>query len=268
MREYQVFLRGTYARDIVNDGTLVDWVDTLEAHMQQPFAQWLPLGRSPKPLSWNAMARLEELDGRIGQGLNQQVRMRLIAASNPAGIVHFDIQATMHPYTGRYVAACELRLENDALKEAGAVELWADQLQKWVASGGALSAHMHQADDDAIQNVSSPGVLRLGYGIDVDSIDLANNPGRETSRGEHRYVVNWLSFFGKEMMDELQWPELNVEGLRTWKENDGLWWRLSDTPLEPDAPETRQRQMHVREQLGIQALADRKQRAFGFWQKK
>lgn len=268
MREYQVFLRWTFSRDLVNDGTLVDWVDTLEEKMQQPFVQWLPFGRATQPLRWDANARLEQLDGRIGQGLNQELRMRLIAAPNPAGIVHLDVHANMHPYTGRYVVTCELRVENDRVQSAEEVEGWADILQRWAEQGEALSGHMHEADDDAIQNVGSPGVLKLGYGVEVESVDLASNPGRETSRGEHRYVVNWLTFYGKEMMDALGWPALEVEGLRTWRAHEGLWLRLSDAPLPADAPEARARQGAARTQLGLQALADRQQRSFGFWQKK
>lgn len=268
MREYQVFLRWTCGRDIIDDATLVDWVDAIEAKMEQPFVQWMPLGTPGQPATWNAAARLDLLDGRIGQGSNQQLRMRLIAAPNPAQIDYFDIQATMHPYTGRYVTSCELRLKQTAFEDAATTAFWTERLQEWASQGAALSAHLHEADDDAIQNVSSAGVLKLGYGIDVESVDVANNPGRETSRGEYRYVVNWLSYFGEEMRNELRQPEIAVEGVTTWEADGGLWIRLSDSPQNPDAPATRERQAAVRDQLGLQALADRQRRAFGFWQKK
>lgn len=268
MREYQVFLRWTCAKDIIDDGTLVEWVDTLEAKMQQPFVQWMPLGQPGAPATWNAMSRLEQLDERMGQGTNQQLRMRLIAAPNPAQIDHFDVQATMHPYTGRYVSACEVRFKQEAFDDQDTVEFWVETLKTWAKEGHALSAHMHQADDDAIQNVSSVGVLKLGYGIEVESVDVASNPGRETSRGEHRYVVNWLSYFGPEMATELRHPEIDVPGVEYEAQGEGFWIRLSESPQNPDDPDIRARQGAVREQLGLQALAKRQQRAFGFWQKK
>lgn len=273
LREYQTYLRWTCGRDIVNDGTLADWVDRLEARMDAPFARWLPLDRPASPSPWHAGVRLDQLDGRCGAGQNQQVRMRLIADENAAGIVHFDVQATMHPYTGRYVAACELRLRQSVFESPTQVLDWVKQLEAWVEEGDVLCAHIHDADDDAIQNTSSVGMLKLGYGIDVDAVDLPNNPGRETSRGELRYVVNWLSFFGAEMLDALHvpddvWSTLAADGIAVRREDKGVWLQLSASPLDPDAPATRARQAQVRELLGIKAFADRQRRAFGYWQKK
>lgn len=268
MREHQVFLKWTCGRDVLDDGTLITWVDALEDAMEQAFSQWRALGRPGKPNPWNIQSRLDQLDALLGGGINQEFRVRLSAEPNAAGIDYINIQAGLHPYTGRYVTACELRLQSGQFSDAATVNLWAERLQQWAHEGAALSAQMHDADDDAIQNVSNAGVLRLGYGIDVESVDVSKNPGRESSRGEYRYVVNWLSFYGEDMLKALGNPTIDVEGVATWEKDGGLWVQLSDSPRKPDAPEVRQRQAAVREQLGIEKLAKRQQRSFGFWQKK
>lgn len=268
MREYQVFLKWTCSKDVVDNGTLVEWVDILEAKMGMAFARFKPLGSSGRVLDWNAQQRIDNLDGRIGAGLNQQVRIRLIADDNPAGIVYLNIQATLHPYTGRYVAAFELRIRSDVFEDPETVAYWASLMQRWAEEGGALSAQLHDADDDAIQNVSSAGLLKIGYGIEVDHVDVSKNPGRETSRGEYRYVVNWLSFYGHDMFEALGRPTIDVDGVRTWEQDGGLWVQLSDSPLHPDDKTVRERQRQVREQLAIEALAVRQQRSMGYWQRK
>jgi|GEM_PF-6567281 len=268
MREHQMFLKWTSGRDILDDGTLITWIDTLEDTMGQAFAQWRPLGRPGKPNPWTLQARLDQLDALVGGGTNQELRIRWIAAPNDAGIAYFNVQATLHPYTGRYVAACELRLETKVFEDSDAVEFWSNLLQQWAHQSEALSAQLHDADDDAIQNVSNAGVLRIGYGIDVDEVDVAKNPGRETSRGEYRYVVNWLSFYNADMRKALGHPTVDVPGVKTWEKDDGLWLQLSESPLHPENPTIRERQRLVREQLGIEKLAQKQQRSFGFWQKK
>lgn len=268
MREHQVFLKWTCGRDILDDGTLITWIDTLEDAMHQAFATWRPLGKPGKPNPWTIEARLEHLDARVGAGLNQELRIRLTANPNDAGVEYINIQAGLHPYTGRYVTACELRFQRDVFADAPTLERWSKTLQRWAKEGAALSAQLHDADDDAIQNVSNAGVLRLGYGIDVDEVDVSQNPGRETSRGEYRYVVNWLSFYGKDMFKALNEPPIAVDGVKTWEEEGGLWVQLSDSPLNPDDPNVRSRQRDVREQLGIENLAKKQQRSFGFWQQK
>lgn len=268
MREHQVFLKWTCGRDVLDDGTLITWVDALEDAMEQPFAQWKSLARPGKPAPWDLHARLEELDALVGGGINQELRIRWIAAPNEAGVEYFNVQATLHPYTGRYVTACELRLKQSVFEDDAAIDRWSNILQEWAHQGEALSAQLHDADDDAIQNVSNAGVLRLGYGIDVDEVDVSKNPGRETSRGEYRYVVNWLSFYSEDMCNALGKPNVDVDGVRTWTRDGGLWVQLSDRPLPPDDPTVRARQQHVREQLNIEALAKKQQRSFGFWQRK
>lgn len=268
MREHQVFLKWTCARDILDDGTLITWIDTLEDAMHQAFETWKPLGKPGKANPWTIEARLEHLDGLVGGGINQELRIRLTAGDNDAGVEYINIQAGLHPYTGRYVTACELRFRREVFADKPTLERWSKTLQRWAKEGEALSAQLHDADDDAIQNVSNAGVLRLGYGIDVESVDVSKNPGRETSRGEYRYVVNWLSFYSQEMCNALGNPDVQVEGVQTWTENDGLWIQLSESPLNPDDDEVRARQRQVREQLGIEKLAKKQQRSFGFWQKK
>lgn len=268
MREHQTFLKWTCGRDVLDDGTLITWIDALEDTMEQAFAKWQPLGRPGKPNEWNIQARMDHLDSLVGGGINQEFRVRLTAAPNDAGIEYINIQATLHPYTGRYVTACELRLRSDIFTAQAAVEQWSERLQQWAHEGAALSAQMHEADDDAIQNVSNAGVLRLGYGIDVENVDVSKNPGRETSRGEYRYVVNWLSFYSEDMLKALGHPAIEVEGVVTWEKDAGLWVKLSDSPQNPTDPTVRERQRLVREQLGIEKLAKKQQRSFGFWQKK
>src|SRR5699024_11016243 len=76
MREHQVFLKWTCGRDILDDGTLITWNDTLEDAMHQAFATWRPLGKPGKPNPWTIEARLEHLDARVGAGLNQELRIR------------------------------------------------------------------------------------------------------------------------------------------------------------------------------------------------
>lgn len=268
MREYQTFLKWTCGRDVLDDGTLITWVDALEDTMEQAFAEWKPLGRPGKSNPWNIQSRMDQLDSMVGGGINQEFRVRLTAGPNDAGIEYINIQATLHPYTGRYVTACELRLRSDVFADQAVVEQWAERLQQWAHEGAALSAQMHEADDDAMQNVSNAGVLRLGYGVDVEHVDVSKNPGRETSRGEYRYVVNWLSFYSEDMLKALGNPTVDVDGVKTWEKDGGLWVKLSDSPQNPDDPIVRERQRLVREQLGIEKLAKKQQRSFGFWQKK
>lgn len=270
MRENQVFFRWMAGRDIVDDATLADLIDDLEALMGAPFATWRVLGRPAQTLPWSAESRFELVDSRIGTGPNQELRFRLEAKENAAGIVSFEFQATMHPYTGRFVTTSDVRVKADRFVESTAVEAWRDRFQNWVQTADSIWAQAHDVDDDAMQNIFDANLLKFGYGVEVPAgADLSENPGREVSRGEFRYVVNWLTWFGPEMSKAMRVEERNLElvGLTVERLDSGVWLEIADTPLDlSDA--MRERQRWVRNQLEIPALADRTRRTFGFWQKK
>ena len=271
MREYQVFFRWMCGRDIVNDGSLVSLVDELESLMERPFARWRALGRPAQELDWTVGARLQTLDSTVGAGRNQELRMRLTAGENCAGVVSLEVQAQMHPYTGRYVTTVDLRVHRDVLVDDEVLGAWGERFAAWVEDGDAIWAHAHDADDDAIQNVFDPNLLRLGYGVELaEGTDLMQNPGREVSRGEFRYVVNWLTWFGPEMCAELRLRERDyaIDGLSVLPLERGYWFSLAPSPLNPDDDEVRARQRALRELLEIPALAERTRRAFGFWQRR
>lgn len=269
MREHQVFFRWMCGRDVVNDGTLADWLDEVEALIGAPFATWRQLGRPAQTLPWELPARFEQVDSRIGAGANQELRIRWEAAANPAGIASFEVQASMHPYTGRFVTRLDLRVQRDALSDPSALEAWVVRFERWVGNSAALWAHAHDADDDAMQNIFDPGLLKLGYGVEVEAgTDLSQNAGREVSRGEFRYAINWMTRFGAEMAQELRLDEreLAVPGVEFRRDDEGLWLRLAPSPLNPDDESVRSRQRALRDLFEIPALADRTRRTFGFWQ--
>lgn len=271
MRENQVYFRWTAGRDVVDDGTIADLVDSLEMEMGVPFARWRLLGQPDEARAWDGSARHDVLDSRIGVGTNQQLRIRWTAPENPAGIVSLEVQANMHPYTGRYVTSIDLRVGAAVMSEATRRESWRARFVEWVHDMDALYGHAHDVDDDAIQNAFDPGLLLRGYGVVVEEgVDLADNPGREVSRGEFRYVVNWLSYFGAEMCETLNMAsrEFAIDGLGVNPVEGGIWFELGASPLDSDAPEQRARQRALRDGLELRALADRTRRTFGFWQRR
>jgi hypothetical protein len=179
-----------------------------------------------------------------------------------------SIFAGPHPYTGRYVVQYELlldreRFEDDAFTER-CVELFKDYASKW----DPICGHMHDADDNSIQNTASASMLKLGFGVEVDEVNLAENPGREVSRGEFRFAVNWLSFFGEEMVARLERYMDDDPPEQVEKFASGWFIRLYDSPFNPAGDDHRERQREIRKSLAMKEATAENARAFGFWQRK
>lgn len=267
MREYDVFFRWTCGRDVVNDGTITRLVEELESLRGEPFSTYQPLGVPSSPVAWTEVLREQKLAPLAGGGANQQVRFRLDDGEGKHPVHRLEVQASAHPYTGRYVTTIDVRVAADFLEESR-IEEWVARFRRWLETSAAICGHAHDADDDAIQNIASPALLKRGYGVDVQDVDLADNPGRETTRGEHRLAVNWLTWFSAETLEQLPVQELRVDSVEAVKQDDGLWIRLYELPQHPEAPEKRERQRQVRDELKLQEVADRRRRSFGFWQRK
>lgn len=318
LREDSVFLRWNAGRDVISDGTFLRWIATLEAIEGRPFASWRALDRSGPALELTPARRQELVVGLADGGTNPQHRFELTMDA-PRRVMRVSFTAGAHPYTGRYVVGVDLRLVGAAFgvsapaEPAGtdtgvasdtgvdpsadvSVEAWVARFRAWMLESAALCGHAHDTDDDAMQNIVSPALLRSGYGVDPETLPEDDRPGRELSRGEHRYAVNWLTWLGPEMASQLDVAALGersgaasgaavvehvpvdtsgpaaaahvAPGEAPAQLGPAVFIRLYDKPSSCAAAEARAVQRAVFDALGIAELARRQQRAFGFWQRK
>lgn len=298
LREDTIYLKFSTYHGLMHDATFLEVLELLHTWARRPFA-WLQevehRGR-PRPLTPDLM--MSALHRRVGQGIHQAARLKLW---NEPGcpVRSCEILAGGHPYSGAFHTQLEIRLER----------AWAQQQPQRAAQVikrrfidlarllHPFQGHAHDTDDNSIQNIDKPGLLRRGFGLEdvPDTIDLAANPGRELSRREYRYVVNWLTLVGPGLLDHLgpqvvqSAPATSVERLDIDPDARQLpaeevarrmgeapaplrkeWWLLQvgETPLEAAQPQVRQVQADVRQHLGLAALADKERWEMGYWQRK
>lgn len=295
LREETFYLRLSTYQDLIDDATHLELLERLQELNHGPFQHYqdvLARGR-PKPVTGELL--MERLHRMVGEGLHQVARFRLWSQGAPV-VRSFELNAHAHPYSGRFVTQVDIRLERSwlARNRRPALERTSRLFEELVQMTTPFQGHVHDTDDNSIQNIGQASLLRNGYGLEVqDDVELASNPGREISRGELRYCVNWLTALGPELIERLGGagvvetaPASTVRALDVdWEARPVLRGTLADRdrddrpeprwlllaldgdPLEPDGA-MRQAQGLVREHLGLARLAHAERYNLGYWQRK
>ncbi|MBH23835.1 MAG: hypothetical protein CMH57_05070 [Myxococcales bacterium] len=297
LRENTIYIRLSSYHDLIDDATHVEILHRLDAWNRGPFQHYQNLQMRGRPKALTAEVLLNELHGMVGQGLHRATRFKLWRDEG-APVRSFEVFAGAHPYTGVFHTQIDIRVERSWFERNPTVA--PERCRRMMIALTRLThpfqGHAHDTDDNSIQNIDNPNLLRRGFGVESDEpIELADNPGRETSRGERRYVVNWLTLMGPELIEQVglervrsapawQVDELDVDpearklpgvviaermGSEEPQEEPQRWILLqtAPTPLEPEAPERREAQRQVREHLGFHERA-RRDRMMGYWQRK
>lgn len=267
LRTDQVFMRFSWAGNVLAQGGHHELIEDAEQTLGVQFSYIKNVARRTDFRELTDERRVEWIPEFLADEAHPilNVSLRAGQGENPIQLTLF---AGPHPYTGRYVVQYELLMPRKAFEEAGVSDEWVRLFRGYAERWDAICGHMHDADDNSIQNTVSAGMLKLGFGVEVDEVNLAENPGREISRGEFRFAINWLNYFGPEMVARMTRfmdgePPESVEKL-----GDGWFIRLADTPLTAATEDVRQLQGTLRESLAIPAATEENARAFGFWQRK
>jgi hypothetical protein len=297
LREHSIYFKFSTEHCLLGDATFLEILDQLETWASAPFETVQDLLNHGRPRPWGGEQAVAHLHSRVGAGVNQQARLLWKGAEGRA-VRSVELNAGSHPYAGRFQTLLDIRLDRGWFERQG--ELGPRMAERRFVEIARLihpfQGHAHDTDDNAVQNTDNAGLLERGFGVKVEGpIDLAANPGRELSRGPHRYAVNWLTLFGPELVEKLgrdllqaapapvvraleidpksrKLPAESVaERLGEAVEKEGEWWmlRLSESPLDfPDNPAAREVQRAVREHLGLRDLARQERWELGYWQKK
>lgn len=264
LRERTVYLKLLVVGDLLDGGEYLRFVHRAENELGASFMSFRDLvaTRAPAyPLDEGGAARLEAF---AGGGWNQRARFRLEGEGAARSL---ELNATSHPYTGRYVTQVDLRAANEHFEDPDAVERWVEMVRETIRELNPVWAHSHETDDNAIQNCHSARMLALGYGVSVDDVDVTTNPGREQSRAEMRYCANWLTWMGPELVERLA-PYRDDPPEPPPEEIGGGWlFRLYATPLQAHTDEAREAQRQLRETAGFDRAAARERWTWGFWQR-
>lgn len=267
LRENTIFVKLSTRKDLLDDGTFRIMLDGIEALAGSRFHTVQDLVR-PR-------ARVHAVGGpdRLwlseyeSVGFHQRARFRLEGDHDRLHWLEFN--AAQHPYSGVFVSMVDLRISSELLADSAQVDGFVRLVRAFIKKTKPISLNAHDTDDHGIQNCDNPGMLKLGYGIEVDSVSLARNPGREWSRGEFRYCANWLTYLGAEMLDKLA-PFVDSEAEEPAHEaiSGGKLYRLYDSPLSSDADESRNAQEELIQFAGFQRAADKEKWTHGYWQRK
>lgn len=294
LREDTVYLRLSTHHDLVDDATFLEILELLTEWNRRPFGQYTDLALRGRPREVTPELLLGELHSRVGGGLHQILRFRMTAEDAP--VASYEFMAGAHPYTGVFHTSLDIRVRGEWVRRNP--EMGPRLLRRRFVEMARLShpfqGHVHDTDDNAIQNVGDAGLLRRGFGVEVDGpIDLASNPGRELSRGALRYCVNWLTLFGPEMLERVTeeavstLPAGQVEQLdidfsarrtpgqhvaermgQTFPDKPTRWWLLQLGPTPTPFSPARGAQRAAREHLRLAELAESERWPLGYWQKK
>ena len=266
LRQEALYLRAVTMTDVLDAGIHLRLVSSLEALTGTTWTAFQDLARPRMPVQSLEGARSTLLDAHVGAGFHQSARW-VLSADPESPLRSFELHAGLHPYSGVYVTQLDARLD------AGWADANADAVtsmaRDWVTWLEPLSLHAHDVDDHAIQNCASAAMLKLGYGIEVDEVDLAANPGRERHRGQYRFCTDWLTYYGAETVALIE-----RECERTaWTEPpeplaNGWWFRLYERPSQATTAEGRAIQQRVRDEIGYDALVQKDRRIWGYWQRK
>ncbi len=264
MREHTLFVRLATHRDLLDPGIHLDLVRSAEDLTESEFETFRDLVPARMPTHPLAGRRAEFLDCHVGAGMHQSARFELTGPPE-APLRRLELHAALHPYSGAYTTFVDLRLDVAwALANIAAVD---DVVRHWIEATEPFSVHAHDTDDDAIQNCGNVGMLRRGFGVEVESVDLAANPGREVNRGQFRYCVNWLTHLGPELLAKLDFDASDLP-VPVEEIGGGMLLKLGPDPGSPELPERREVQATVREVLGFREVGDRDRRLWGYWQRK
>jgi hypothetical protein len=294
LSEDTVYLRLSTFHDLVDDATFLEILQLLDEWNRHPFDTYTDLAMRGRARPVTPELLLDELHDRVGAGLHQIVRFRLDVGQGP--VASYEFMAGAHPYTGVFHTSLDIRVRGPWVRrnpEMGP-RLLKRRFLELVHLTHPFQGHVHDTDDNSIQNVGDPGLLKRGFGVEVEGrVELASNPGRELSRGEYRYAVNWLTLFGPALLERVTLeavqsvPVATVEqipvdfGARstpgqhvaermgaTFPERPTTWWLVqlgpTPTPFEPQ----REAQRGVRSHLRYAELAESERWPLGYWQKK
>ncbi len=294
LSEDTVYLRLSTFHDLIDDATFLEIMEGLVDWNRRPFDHYTDIAMRGRPRPVTPELLLGELHARVGAGLHQIARFRLQSDEGP--VASYEMMAGGHPYTGVFHTTIDIRVRGDWVRrnpEMGP-RLLRKRFVELAHQTHPFQGHVHDTDDNSIQNAGDAGLLRRGFGVEVDGpIDLASNPGRELSRGEFRYAVNWLTLFGPALLERVtveavqSIPCGNVERLgvdfharttpgqhvaermgATFPDKPETWWllQLGPTPI-PFAP-YRDAQGRARDHLRYAELAESERWPLGYWQKK
>lgn len=265
MREHALFLRASTRADLLDDGSAMAWIQRVQDLTGARFDHVTDL----VAVRGERVALVdpdEQLGALLPRAVHVRTRIRL-EASESTTLRSFEIHAGAHPYSGAHVTQLDLRIAESALDDAAFIEQFVAFFAQLAAGIDATWAYAHPADDTAIQNATSPALLRLGYGVELDEAALRDMPGREVSRGEFRYAPDWLGWLGAPVLERLEsfrsgWPA------RGRQQGTAFTWRLARHPADVDSEEGRSAQRQLRSDLGFDAVAAADRWTQGFWQKR
>lgn len=300
LKEDTVYLRLTTYHDLVHDATHLMVLELLDEWNRAPFTHYQDLTMRGRPRPLDAQLLVEKLHAPTGRGIHQELRFKLWRETG-GPVRSLEFNAGGHPYTGAYHTHLDIRVEKDwfVRNPEVAPRVFTRHFKRLAQMTHPFQAHAHDTDDNSIQNIGNPALLRRGFGLDVEGpIDLAENPGRELSRGEFRYVVNWLTLFGPTLLSQLG-PEIvesvpvgTLEALDidaqarrrpaqivaermgadpdTLEDGPPRWLLLTlgDSPLGAEEAARRDAQRAARDHLGFRALAEKTRYMLGYWQRK
>ncbi len=209
LRENTLFLKLSTHHDLVFDATHAMILELLHDWMGAPFESFQDLTARGKPRPVTGQLLLDALHRGVGQGIHQSLRFKLWRESG-CPVRSFEFNAGAHPYTGAFCTQIDIRVEKSWVERnpQTAPRVLRKRLIDLARLTHPFQAHAHDTDDNTIQNVDNLRLLRRGFGLDLtEPVDLSNNPGRELSRGNLRYAVNWLTLFGPELLAQIP-PEV------------------------------------------------------------
>ncbi len=264
LRENAIHLKFTTYADVLNQGDHEALIDRIEAACGGRYDTFRDLAGTRLPLTPLNERRPELLGAHTGAGLHQTARFQLQSEHEALGAL--EITAGLHPYSGVYATQVNARLST-TWAERNTEELI--ELAMWcIAIFEPLTLHVHDVDDDAIQNIDNPRLLELGYGI-VASCAPEDRPGREAVRGQFRLSIAWLTYFGPDALALLSKAEVpDALDVNVQRLGRGTLYRLARRPSEAGTPEFRARQKALRQLLEIDALIERDRHAHAYWKKK
>lgn len=294
LREDTFYIRLSTWRDLLDDATLLEALERLHSLNGRPLERLQDLGIRGPVKALTPELLLEKLHSRVGGGLHQLVRLRM-ESDQGTPLRSLEIHAGPHPYTGAYVTHLDLRLERGWLARNGASARKRTRrlFEELCSLTLPYQGHVHDTDDNAMQNIDSASLIKRGYDVEVPAgWSLATNPGREWSRGAFRYCVNWLTLLGPGLVDHLGYAQVvglsDVVEVRelplAWQGHDVARatlasrfeeeapeprWLLLTLPGDPlDPASLRDAQAAVVERLGLRELAADERRSFGYWQRR
>lgn len=300
LADHSVYLRLSTYHDLIYDGTHALILDMLDEWSGGAFEHFQDLAVRGRPREVTAELLMEKVHGLVGEGIHQTSRWRMWReAGSP--VRSFEFNAGAHPYTGVFHTTIDIRLERSWFERnpEAAPRVCLRRFKRLAALTHPFQGHVHDTDDNSTQNIDNPALLRRGFGLEVEGpVALEDNPGRELSRGEFRYVINWLTLIGPALLErfppeallsapatEVTELEIDPSSRRTpaeevarrmghdpeaLKEGPQRWLmlRLGDSPLGFDNPERRAVQAAVREHLGLREQAHKERYMLGYWQRK